>query len=122
METQEIFKIVGVAVGIVIWGWSGMRKQARKQKELQRADRQSVVEAERMGQSSWSAEEEPVRAEGAELSAVSEIVAPAPSSEEVGGTVEGAIREEEQRRERVAMDLRTMIISSELLKPKFEEF
>lgn len=139
MDTIEIIQIVLVAVAILVGAsWNavgGKSKRTRKEIEpARRIERRMVSERRQEESGQWKLEQQRelerqeelkravARAEARPVSvsmAVSEL---ADGGDELNGgaeTLEMLQREEESF---VAVDLKTMIIASELLRPKYEEY
>lgn len=138
MDTIEIIQIVLVTVAILVGAsWSAVGgKSKRKRKEIEperRVERRMVAEGPEEEAGQWEVEQQRelkrqevlkqavARAEARPVSvsmAVSEL---ADGGDELNG---GAETLEMQREEEsfVAVDLKTMIIASELLRPKYEEY
>ena len=134
MDTIEIIQIVLVAVAILVGAsWSAVGgKSKRKRTEIE-PERRMVAEGTEEEAGQWEVEQQRelkrqeelkqavARAEARPVSvsmAVSEL---ADGGDELNG---GAETLEMQREEEsfVAVDLKTMIIASELLRPKYEEY
>ncbi|WP_304707976.1 hypothetical protein [uncultured Rikenella sp.] len=138
MDTIEIIQIVLVAVAILVGAsWNavgGKSKRTRKEIEpARRIERRMVSERRQEESGQWKLEqqrelerqEELKRAVArAEARPVSVSMAVSELADGGGELNRGAETLEMQREEEsfVAVDLKTMIIASELLRPKYEEY
>lgn len=121
---QDVFTIVGLVLGLFFWVWRSMRQQEReRQQRRQSRERERPwdiqrEEEEEEGYAVWELE-----AAGGEQGGERREAAAAAAAEEGVEAGDGVMGEEAERRTvRSAvegMDLRTMIIAHELLKPKY---